>query len=89
MSEKSVVEGDIKCDRLDLNGSVSGDSLVNSSTSLGREAVIYGNITTQNLAIQEGAIINGAVKVNKQKAAEDDNKSGTDSSSSYSDIYSS
>lgn len=66
ISEKSAVEGDIQCDRLDLNGSVIGNSQVSNSSSLGKEAVIYGNITSQNLSIQEGAIVNGAVKVSKQ-----------------------
>ena len=68
ISEKSIVEGDIKCDKLELNGKVHGNLQAKTSASLGKEAVIIGNLTSLNLSIQEGATINGEVKVIREKS---------------------
>lgn len=73
VSEKSTVEGDIKCDKFNLNGNVKGNVQVRSSATLGCVAVISGNLTSQYLSIQEGAMIDGAVKVTRNAEAPTEN----------------
>jgi cytoskeletal protein CcmA (bactofilin family) len=65
VSENSNIHGDIKCDKAHLNGDVNGNVLAQSSALLGSIAVIQGNLTTQYLSIQEGAIVDGSIKVQR------------------------
>lgn len=73
ISEESMIEGDIICDKFCLNGNVTGNIQVQSTTMLGSFAVIKGNLKSQYLSIQEGAIVDGVVKVegNKESPIED------------------
>ena len=65
VSEKSTVEGDVKCEKFSLNSIVKGNVQAQSSAALESGAVIHGNLTSQYLSIQEGAIVDGLVKVNR------------------------
>ncbi|KPU43047.1 polymer-forming cytoskeletal [Oxobacter pfennigii] len=67
VSENSMIDGDIKCDKFSLNGNIKGDIQAYSSAILGNIAVIQGNLTAQYLSIQEGAIVNGAIKVSRDE----------------------
>lgn len=67
ISEESSLKGDIECESLVLNGNVEGNSQVHTSAKLGEKAIIFGDLTTQKLSIQEGATVNGAIKVNREK----------------------
>lgn len=64
ISEKSTVEGDIKCNSFDLNGNVKGNVQVQSSAKLGNIAAIQGTLSSQYLSIQKGAVVNGLIRVN-------------------------
>lgn len=66
ISSESSIKGDIECDMLDLNGKVNGNSIVYTTATLGEEAVIHGNLTSQNLSIKEGAVVDGNIKVSKE-----------------------
>ena len=65
VSEKSSVEGDIECDKFSLNGNLKGNVQAKTSAALGSISIIYGNLASQYLSIQEGAVINGLIKVNR------------------------
>lgn len=67
VSEKSTIDGDIKCNKFSLNGYVRGDVQAQSSATLGSIAVIHGNLTSQYLSIQEGAVVDGAIKVSRDR----------------------
>lgn len=67
VSDKSVIKGDVICNKFDMNGNMNGNAQVNTTATLGKDAVIHGNLTSQNLSIQEGAIVNGTIKVSRDK----------------------
>jgi len=63
VTENSAIKGDIICDRLSLNGTVRGNVKVYSNAKFGSSTVLIGNLNSQNLSIEEGAFIDGTVKV--------------------------
>ena len=67
VSERSMIEGDIKCGKFNLNGNVKGNVQAYSSATLGSIAVIQGNLTSQYLSIEEGATVDGAIKVSRDR----------------------
>lgn len=73
ISEKSEVEGDIICDRLNLNGDVKGNVQAQSAAAIGNIAVIHGNLASQYLSIQEGAIVDGLIRVERENESSEKN----------------
>jgi cytoskeletal protein CcmA (bactofilin family) len=63
VTENSAIRGDIICDKLNLNGTVRGNVKVYSNATFGSSTVLIGNLNSQYLSIEEGAFIDGTVKV--------------------------
>ncbi len=58
VTERAIMEGDIKCNNLDLHGTLTGDVDVSELLSIGEKGVFSGNIKVTKIAVEEGAILN-------------------------------
>ncbi len=58
ITEHAVMEGDIRCDNLDLHGTLTGDIDVSELLSIGEKGVFSGNIKVTKIAVEEGATLN-------------------------------
>lgn len=67
----AIILGDIETDRLVSEGKVRGSIKANSSAVLNNHTVLFGNIHTRSLSVQNGVIINGQVKVITDSSVED------------------
>jgi cytoskeletal protein CcmA (bactofilin family) len=65
LEEKSFVHGDIKAERIEVDGNVTGNLESATKIVLKSQALIEGNLKAKELAIQEGAELKGNVNVHK------------------------
>lgn len=63
--ENSTVNGNIKADRIEVNGKVAGNLDSAAKVTLNSHAVIDGNIVAAGLLMMEGAELKGNVNVHK------------------------
>lgn len=67
VGEKGVVNGEIKASNIDIMGSVKGNINAVNTLSLKASGNITGDITTQTLIIEQGAVFNGNCKMGKEQ----------------------
>ena len=63
VTEKTVVNGNIKAKSLGCSGKVNGDVVVEENLSLDSSACIVGKITTGTMIVARGAIIKGNIEM--------------------------
>jgi len=63
IDEHGMVEGRVKANRLVVLGELRGDIVGASRVYFGGRARVYGNLSTENLNICEGAYFNGNIKM--------------------------
>jgi len=68
IGEKGKVEGDIVCSHASISGTVQGDVVVQEVLSLSASARIQGNVRTQRLVVESGAVFNGSCTMGSVKA---------------------
>lgn len=66
IGENADVEADIKVERLTVNGSLRGNVLATERIELHPKARVLADLTTPNLAIQEGAFFQGSCKMGQE-----------------------
>jgi cytoskeletal protein CcmA (bactofilin family) len=59
IGETGKLNGEIRCKNLDVEGSIEGKAFINELLSLRNRAKILGNISTNKLAIEPGAVFTG------------------------------
>lgn len=64
VGEVSVVKGDISSVEAEISGKVQGEVTCSEILFLKKTAVIFGDITTQKLVVENGAIFNGKCHMN-------------------------
>jgi cytoskeletal protein CcmA (bactofilin family) len=67
IGENADVEADIKVERLTVNGSLRGNVIATERIELHPKARVLADLTTPNLAIQEGAFFQGSCKMGDEK----------------------
>jgi cytoskeletal protein CcmA (bactofilin family) len=67
------VEGEIECQNADISGEVKANIRVAELLSLKSNATVSGDILTNKLAIEPGAVFTGACKMGQQFAAPAEN----------------
>lgn len=65
VNQSGLIEGDVRCDELYLNGTITGNVCVTHKTTLGATAVIKGGLITDTLEITPGATIQKGLKLQK------------------------
>jgi len=60
------VKGDIFCATLDVSGTINGKINVSEILSLKADSNVLGDIITQKITIEPGAILNGTCKMGKE-----------------------
>ena len=63
ISKNASVQGNVTCKNLEIYGSVQGNLKIEGSLIIRGNANILGDITCQSLVVDEGARINGNVKL--------------------------
>jgi cytoskeletal protein CcmA (bactofilin family) len=56
-------EGNVTAQQAVVTGRVSGSLTVAGKLEIGRSAVIHGSVTAQSLAIAQGAVVDGDIRV--------------------------
>jgi len=67
------VDGEIVCQNADISGEVKAHLKVNELLSLKASALVTGDILTNKLAIEPGAVFTGACSMGTQPAADEKN----------------
>jgi len=65
VTEGSTVNGNIKAERIEVNGKVTGNLESNAKVVLNPRACVDGNITAAGLSMMDGAELKGSVNVHK------------------------
>lgn len=63
VADAAHIKGDVQCSNLDLNSTVDGNLRVQHKTRFRNNATVVGNITTQTLVVDEGAMIEGYISM--------------------------
>lgn len=63
VADDAHIKGDVQCNNLDLNSAVDGNLRVQHKSSFRANATVVGNITTQTLVVEEGAMIEGYISM--------------------------
>jgi excisionase family DNA binding protein len=71
IGENAKVKANISGDRIIVAGKVSGDIRATLSLSVVSPAVIYGNISTPQLSVTEGSVIEGQITMQSAGASGD------------------
>ncbi len=58
ITEHATMEGNVKCNNLDLYGFATGDIEVDNLLSIGAKGVFSGNIQVGRISVEEGATLN-------------------------------
>ena len=66
IGENGDVEAEIKVERLTVNGSLRGNVIATERIELHPKARVLADLTTPNLAIQEGAFFQGSCKMGQE-----------------------
>lgn len=66
IGENADVEAEIKVERLTVNGSLRGNVVATERIELHPKARVLADLTTPNLAIQEGAFFQGSCKMGQE-----------------------
>ncbi|HZI67872.1 MAG TPA: polymer-forming cytoskeletal protein [Thermoanaerobaculia bacterium] len=66
IGENADVEAEIKVERLTVNGSLRGNVTATERIELHPKARVLADLTTPNLAIQEGAFFQGSCKMGQE-----------------------
>ena len=61
--ESAVVRGNLKAASILVGGTAEGDLAALSKLKIDRSGVVKGNISTPVVALQEGAVFNGEIKM--------------------------
>ena len=64
ISDNSMVEGDIYNTSISIDGVINGSIYSKGKVIINGNAEIYGNVSAATIAIEEGAIVQGNVKIN-------------------------
>lgn len=59
----SVVVGDISADSFSSDGKVKGNLKIITAVSLSNNAVVFGNVSSKGISIQDGAVVKGNLQV--------------------------
>jgi cytoskeletal protein CcmA (bactofilin family) len=65
IADNSSVDGNIKAERIEVNGKVVGNLESTARVVLNPRSVIEGNITAMELSMSEGAELKGNVNVHR------------------------
>ena len=68
LGEKGRLKGNIKCGNAEIQGSISGDFVVDNLLSIKSTANIDGNVVTSKLAIEPGAVFNATCQMKGAEA---------------------
>ena len=64
ITARSEIHGDIHNSSISVDGIVNGSIYSKERVRINENAEIYGNVTAASIAIEEGAVVNGNVKIN-------------------------
>lgn len=68
VGETGYIEGTLNCDSADFEGKFSGQMKINSILSLRSTAQIEGEVETEKLSVEPGAVFNAACKMKGVKS---------------------
>ena len=69
LGEKGKIEGELKCKLAEISGTIEGGVRVSEWLSLKSTAVIKGDIITNRISIEPGAVFTGTIKMDKESTS--------------------
>jgi cytoskeletal protein CcmA (bactofilin family) len=68
VGKEAKIEADIVAANMEIHGEIRGNLTANDTVRLGATAKVYGNITTQVVSIETGAVIQGQCMTRQSEA---------------------
>ena len=65
VNNKAVIDGDVECQELFLDGVITGNVCVSARTVIGGHGVIKGVLVTDTLEVVPGSVIEGGLRLKK------------------------
>lgn len=70
VAEQASVEADAAVSRVKIEGTFTGDVAAKERVELSQTAVVNGTIVAPAVVLQDGAVFNGMIEVNRKGASE-------------------
>ncbi len=70
LGPKGTIEGEIKCKNAEIMGSINGEISVSELLSLKASAKLKGDIITNKISIEPGAVLTGTIKMDNDPAGQ-------------------
>jgi cytoskeletal protein CcmA (bactofilin family) len=61
VGNKAIIKAEIEAKNAKIGGNITGNLKINNYTEITSQAKIFGNIETQTISIERGAVINGKI----------------------------
>ncbi len=71
IGQQALIEAEIRAKNAQIAGKVKGNLNISGLLKLAGTAVIQGDVKTQAIGIEEGAVLNGKVNMSKEKMAKE------------------
>lgn len=71
IGQNAVIEAEIKAKNAYIAGKVKGNLIVSNLLKLASTAIIFGDVKTMSIGIDEGAVLNGKVLMSRDKAVKE------------------
>jgi len=69
LGPKGTIEGEIKCKNAEIMGSIKGEIMVSELLSLKASAKIKGDIITNKISIEPGAVLTGTINMDNDPSS--------------------
>ena len=69
VGESGVIEANVRSQVVIVSGTVAGDIVATSKVILHKTAHIDGNVQTPSLVMEDGAVLNGELRMGEKKAS--------------------
>ncbi len=88
VGEQASITGDIIAEEISISGEVVGDLYISGETTIYASAKVSGNITTNQIYVHKGAVLNSLIKTVDTEAIKSASKTSKINSVSRDEIYS-
>ncbi|WP_114751682.1 bactofilin family protein [Pleomorphovibrio marinus] len=88
VGEQASITGDIIAEEISISGEVVGDLYISGETTIYASAKVSGNITTNQIYVHKGAVLNSLIKTLDAESIKSASKSSKINSVSRDEIYS-
>ncbi len=74
LGQNAFIKGNVSCQNIDLGGKIEGNLLITEAAFLRATASLLGDLTTDKLTIESGAVFSGVCRMGDKKQSHETEK---------------